>query len=67
MRTRTFIRDAVAWTLVAIAVLVAIGATTRDSTQQRFVECIEETRQSHPTAKFDEINAYCSKELGPLD
>ena len=56
-----------AWTLVAVAVLVAIGATTPDSTQQRFVECIEETRQSHPTAKFDERNAFCSEELGTLD
>ena len=56
-----------AWTLVAIAVLVAIGATPRDSTQQGFVECIEATRQSYPTAKFDEMNAYCTRELGPLD
>ncbi len=67
MSTRRIIRDVVAWTLVAVAVLVAIGATTRDSTQQRFVECIEETRHSYPTAKFDEINAFCSEELGPLD
>jgi hypothetical protein len=67
MRTRTFIRDVVAWTLVAIAVLVAIGATTSDSSQQAFVECIEATRQSYPTAKFDEINAYCFEELGLLD
>ena len=56
-----------AWTLVAVAVVVAIGATTRDSTQQGFVECIEATNQSYPTAKFDEINAYCTEELGLLD
>jgi len=67
MSTRTIIRDVVAWTLVAIAVLVAIGAMTRDSTQQRFVECIEATSQSYPTAKFDEINAHCTEELAPPD
>ncbi len=67
MSTRTIIRDVVAWTLVAIAVLVAIGVTTPDSTQQGFVECIEATRQSYPTAEFDELNAYCSEELGLLD
>jgi hypothetical protein len=52
---------------VAIAVLVAIGATTPDSSQQAFVECIEATRHSYPTAEFDEINAYCFEELGLLD
>ena len=66
MRPRNIARR-VALAVAAIALVAMIGSTSGDSPQQVFVQCIETTKQTYPTAKFDELNAFCMEELRPVD